>query len=104
MATKYQKVVEFYTEAKNPEQVKLAKNQFQEVLRVKAEIKALFDVELKEEDGQLGGLDSEKIQKRIKYVKTAFSENIYNLGKFNFTMLEWAIKEIIKEERQERQR
>lgn len=29
------------------------------------------------------------------------AEQVYNSGKFNFTMLEWAIKEIIKEERAE---
>lgn len=30
------------------------------------------------------------------------AEQLYNAGKFNFTMLEWAIKEIIKEEGEER--
>ena len=37
----------------------------------------------------------------MDYVKTAFAEQIYNGGKFNFTMLEWVIKEIVKEEKQE---
>ena len=49
----------------------------------------------------MGGLESEKVQARVDYVKTAFAEQIYNGGKFNFTMLEWVIKEIVKEERQE---
>ena len=49
----------------------------------------------------MGGLESEKVQARVDYVKTAFAERIYNGGKFNFTMLEWVIKEIVKEERQE---
>ena len=56
-------------------------------------------MQLREEDNELGGLNSEKIQKRVKYVKTAFADSVYNVGRFNFTMLEWAIKEIIKEER-----
>jgi hypothetical protein len=30
-----------------------------------------------------------------------YAEDIYNTGKFNFTMLEWAIKEIVKEEAEE---
>ena len=42
MAAKYVKVIEFYTEAKNPEQVNLAKREFQEVLRIKCEVKRLF--------------------------------------------------------------
>ena len=29
---------------------------------------------------------------------------IYNAGKFNFTMLEWAIKEIVKEEAEEKKK
>ena len=56
---------------------------------------------LREEDGELGGIETEKVQARLEYVKTAFAENIYNGGKFNFTMLEWAIKEIVKEEKQQ---
>jgi len=31
----------------------------------------------------------------------SFCEDIYNSGKFNFTVMEWAIKEIIKEEREQ---
>lgn len=31
----------------------------------------------------------------------SYCEDIYNAGKFNFTVMEWAIKEIIKEEREE---
>ena len=38
MLKKYERVVEFYTEAKNPEQVQLAKKEFQECLRVAHEV------------------------------------------------------------------
>jgi uncharacterized protein YqeY len=38
MLKKYERVVEFYTEAKNPEQVELAKKEFQECLRVSREV------------------------------------------------------------------
>jgi hypothetical protein len=37
-------------------------------------------------------LESEKIQRRVAYIKTRYAEDVYNMGKFNFTMLEWAIK------------
>lgn len=37
-------------------------------------------------------------------MKTAFAENVYNAGKFNFSMLEWVIKEIVKEEAAERKK
>lgn len=30
-----------------------------------------------------------------------FAEDVYNAGKYNFTMLEWVIKEIVKEETEE---
>lgn len=43
------------------------------------------------------------MQRRVDYVKTQMAENIYNNGKFNFTMLEWAIKEIVKEEKAEQE-
>ena len=49
MAAKYVKVVDFYTEAKNREQVALAKKEFQEVLRIRSEVKALLAVEIREE-------------------------------------------------------
>ncbi|MCB0371302.1 MAG: hypothetical protein KDD45_18260 [Bdellovibrionales bacterium] len=45
----------------------------------------------------MGGLNTDKVQKRIDHVKTFMAEQIYNNGKFNFTMLEWVIKEIVKE-------
>lgn len=46
MVAKYVKVIEFYTEAKNKEQVTMAKKEFQEVLRVRAEVQHLFSVQL----------------------------------------------------------
>lgn len=42
MIFKYAKVIDFYTEAKNPEQVSLAKKEFQEVLRINHEVNTLF--------------------------------------------------------------
>lgn len=62
----------------------------------------LFSVQLVEEEGELGDLTSEKVQKRVAYVKTYYAEQVYNAGKFNFTMLEWVIKEIVKEETEQR--
>ena len=47
MLAKYAKVIDFYTEAKNPEQVTLAKKEFQEVLRINHEVNSLFQVTLK---------------------------------------------------------
>ena len=55
-------------------------------------MKDLLTVHLEEQEGELGGIDTEKIQRRIDFVKTQKAEEIYNKGKFNFTMLEWAIK------------
>ena len=40
------KVIEFYTEAKNEEQVSLAKKEFQEILRINSEVNEIFKVEL----------------------------------------------------------
>lgn len=104
MVTKYVKVIEFYTEAKNKEQVTMAKKEFQEVLRVRAEVQQLFSVQLQENENELGGLFTDKIRARVAYVKTAFAENVYNGGKFNFSMLEWVIKEIVKEEADQRKK
>lgn len=72
MLKKYERVVEFYTEAKNPEQVQLAKKEFQECLRVAQDVHELFSVEIKENENELGGLDTEKIQKRVNIIKTRY--------------------------------
>jgi hypothetical protein len=58
MAAKYVKVIEFYTEAKNYDQVTLAKKEFQEVLRIQNEVRSLFRVEIKESENELGGLET----------------------------------------------
>lgn len=34
-------------------------------------------------------------------LKLSYCEDIYNAGRFNFTVMEWAIKEIVKEEKEE---
>ena len=46
MLAKYVRVVEFYSEAKNSEQVELAKKEFQEVLRVNYEVKLHINTEI----------------------------------------------------------
>ena len=58
MAQKYVKVIEFYTESKNSEQVMLAKKELQQILRVKSEVNGFFDVQLQELDDELGGLNT----------------------------------------------
>jgi hypothetical protein len=72
MLKKYERVVEFYTEAKNPEQVELAKKEFQECLRVAQEVNELFSIQIKENENELGGLETEKIQKRVNIIKTRY--------------------------------
>ena len=71
---------------------------------MKSEVDSLFRIELQEQEDELGGIESEKVQRRIAYVKTSMAELIQNAGKFNFTMMEWAIKEIVKEEAEERKK
>lgn len=78
MLNKYCRVVEFYTEAKNPEQVNLAKKELQEVLRIHHEVKLLFQAEMEEHDGELGGLETEKVQKRIQIIKTRYT-HVYSV-------------------------
>lgn len=72
MLKKYERVVEFYTEAKNPEQVQLAKKEFQECLKIAQDVHELFSLEIKENDNELGGLETEKIQKRVNIIKTRY--------------------------------
>lgn len=72
MLKKYERVVEFYTEAKNPEQVELAKKEFQECLRVAKEVNELFSIHIKETENELGGLETDKIQKRVNIIKTRY--------------------------------
>lgn len=65
MREKYVKVIEFYTEAQNKEQVALAKKEMQELLRVFAEMEVIIQVQVEEKSDELGGLQSEKIQRRL---------------------------------------
>jgi hypothetical protein len=81
MLLKYERVVEFYTEAKNPEQVELAKKEFQECLRIAQEANELFSLEIQEENNELGGLETEKIQKRVKIIKTRYIKYYIDLLK-----------------------
>ena len=72
MLRKYERVIEFYTEAKNAEQVSFAKKELQECLRVAHEAQQIFAVQLREEAGELGGLESEKVQRRVAVIKTRY--------------------------------
>lgn len=74
MLRKYERVVEFYTEAKNPDQVELAKKEFQECLRVAHEASVIFNTNIQENEDELGGLQTEKIQRRLTIIKTRFAE------------------------------
>lgn len=74
MLAKYVRVVEFYSEAKNSEQVELAKKEFQEVLRVNYEVKLHINTEIQEVEKELGDITSEKVQKRITEIKRRFCE------------------------------
>ena len=71
MHDKYVRVLEFYTEAKNKEQVGLAKNEFQEILRVLAEIKEIESIRI-EKDEERFGKDSDKVYNRIKNIKRQY--------------------------------
>ena len=45
-----------------------------------------------------------KISKNSKYINYLRNcEDIYNKGKYNFHVVEWAIKEIVQEEREEQE-
>ena len=69
MKQKYVKVIEFYTEAQNKEQVSLAKKQIQELIRVFADMNTIMNLTIEEKDNELGGITTEKIQKRIDSIK-----------------------------------
>lgn len=71
MHDKYVRVLEFYTEAKNKEQIGLAKNEFQEILRVLAEIKEIESIRI-EKDEERFGKDSDKVYNRIKNIKRQY--------------------------------
>lgn len=50
--------MEFYTQAKNSEQITLAKREYQEILMIQRRVKDIFEIELIEKEGELGGIDS----------------------------------------------
>ena len=55
MKEKYVRVIDFYTEAQKPDQVELAKKEFQEVLRILSEVEIIYNLEVQEKEGELGG-------------------------------------------------
>jgi hypothetical protein len=69
MKQKYVKVIEFYTEAQNKEQVVLAKNEIQELIRVFADMQTVMNIKIEEKEEELGGIHTDKIQKRIDTIK-----------------------------------
>ena len=71
MYAKYVRVLEFYTEAKNKEQVGLAKNEFQEILRVLTEIKEIESIKIEKDEERFGN-NSDKVYNRIKNIKRQY--------------------------------
>jgi hypothetical protein len=58
MRQKYVKVIEFYTEAQNHEQIQLAKNEIQELQKVFSEMAEIINCEIQEKTDELGDLNS----------------------------------------------
>lgn len=85
MLRKYERVIEFYTEAKNAEQVGFAKKELQECLRVAHETQQIFSVQLREEAGELGGLDTEKVQRRVAVIKTRYFPSYLDSQRMSIT-------------------
>lgn len=54
MQAKYVKVLEFYTESSNKEQISLAKKEFQEVLKIISDIKMIEDVKIEKDNEKFG--------------------------------------------------
>ena len=72
MKEKYVKVIDFYTEAKKEDQVDLGKKEMQEVLRILFEVETIYGLDISEKEDELGGLQSEKIQKRVERIKIRY--------------------------------
>lgn len=60
-----------------------------------SEIKFIESIEINI-NNPIFGTDERKINNRIKNIKRQKCEEIYNSAKYNFQVLEWAIKEIVK--------
>lgn len=72
MRDKYLRVVDFYTESDKPDQVKAAKHELQEVLKVINTMKIIYSLNLDDvpADLEVGDRASEKVIKRLEKVKT----------------------------------
>lgn len=67
MEDKYLRVIDFYTESDKPDQIKAAKRELQEVLRVSHEMKTIANIKMADcpTDMDLGDRDSDKVKRRL---------------------------------------
>jgi len=118
MNHKYVKVIEFYLETDKKDQVKLARKEIQGTLEIFQKMRVYLDLDFKnwEENPAmkecLNGfeeyvdLTKPKIIKQLEQEKIKKAKEIFDSGKFNLEMFQYAVKEYFKkkEEREKRKK
>jgi len=114
MVAKYIKVIEFYQETDKKEQVNLAKKEIQVVLELREKMRFYHELDFtKWEENKIIkellkdiilDLTSKKVQDRLRRLKNNKAKELFENGKFNFEVFQYALKDYFKkkEEKEER--
>jgi ribosomal protein L12E/L44/L45/RPP1/RPP2 len=111
MATKYFKIIEFYLETEKKDQVSIARKEVQTVLDAYTKMKLYMGLDFKnyEKDPLIMEVLKEfdidmtkpKVQKRLERLRIAKIKEIFENGKFNLEVLQYAIKDYFKRKEEE---
>ncbi|EAS06282.3 transmembrane protein, putative (macronuclear) [Tetrahymena thermophila SB210] len=114
MMRKYYRVIEFYTETKKPDQVKIAKKELQTLCETVNIMNYLLKLDFKEyknngimnklrEELQVD-LDNEKILRRLDRLRKDKVKDIFENGNYNFEVFQYALKDYFKKKEEKEQR
>ncbi|EGR30496.1 hypothetical protein IMG5_130470 [Ichthyophthirius multifiliis] len=106
MMRKYYRVIEFYTETKKPDQVRIAKKELQQLSETVCVMNYLLKLNFKNyKENSLMiklkkeydiDLENEKILRRLERLKKNKAKSIFENGNYNFEVFQYAIKDYFK--------
>lgn len=114
MVGKYIKIIEFYQETDKKDQVVLAKKEIQVVLELREKMRFYHELDFtKWEENAIVkeilkdiniDMSSKKVQDRLRRLKNSKAKELFENGKFNFEVFQYALKDYFKkkEEKEEK--
>jgi len=111
MITKYFKIIEFYLETEKKDQVSIARKEVQNVLDVYNKMKIYMNLDFKayKENSMILevlkefdiDMEKQKIQKRLERLRISKIKELFENGKFNLELFQYAVKDYFKRKEEE---